>query len=203
MKNMGVQEAAAAIRERFASDHSFQGSPDEAHRIKFAKDVAHELGAGDGPETIAHIMVLLREAGIALASGQEYPKYVTRKWDNTSHIAQDEHHAERIINEPAPEPAPPAPRVVDAPVQAPHLDLRDKVPHMVSDAPPPHQPDRVPNDVTNAAAAQTPVHVVNAAGDTGDADGAQIEEVDVAALVPDDAKIENPGRKSGNRKRPE
>lgn len=151
MRNLGVNEAADAIRGKFLADRSFRGDPDAAHGIKFAKDVAKVLGAGDDPADVMHVVQLLREEGIALATGMEYPKYVTRKWDNTSHIAQDEWDADRIVHELAPEIVD-QPRVVHAPVQDLSLDLKDKVPQTVVDTD--HSQGRVPSAVTNREAAQ-------------------------------------------------
>lgn len=150
MQNLGVNEAADAIRGKFFADRSFRGDPEAAHGIRFVKDVAKALGAGDDPADVMHIAQLLREEGIALHAGQEYPKYVTRKWDNTSHVAQDERDADRIINEPPPVIAD-QPRVVDGPVQNLSLDLKDQVPHSVGSD---HPAGRVPSAVTNREAAQ-------------------------------------------------
>lgn len=150
-RNLGVNEAAAAIRGKFLADRSFRGDPEAAHGIKFAKEVAKALDAGDDPADVMHIVQLLREEGITLHAGHEYPKYVTRKWDHTSHIAQDEQDADRIIDEPAPEAFAPAPRVVDQPVQDLSLDLQDKVPHTTAAD---HPAGWVPSSVTNREAAQ-------------------------------------------------
>lgn len=153
MRKLGVREAADAIRSQFYSDRSARTNPEDAHRMKFAKDVAAALGADTSPESVQHIMILLREADIDLHTGQEYPKYVTRKYDNTSHVVQNEAEAEAKINE-EPEPVAPAPRVVDAPVQDLSLDLKNQVPHHVDHNDDTHPAGRVPSAVTNREAAQ-------------------------------------------------
>lgn len=159
MQNLGAKEAADAIRGAFFSDRSMRTDPEDAHRMKFAKDVVRELGGDDSPETVHHVMQLLREHNIELHAGHEFPKYATRKWDRTAKIVHSEDEERAWIDEEQPAPAdpddlPPA-RVIDAPVQDLSVDLRDKVPHMVGDAPR-NQPQtpRVPSAVTNREAAQ-------------------------------------------------
>lgn len=151
---MGVNEAAQAIRGTFSVDRSFRGHPEEAHQIKFAKEVAMQLAGTDDAATVIHVMALLREAGIELPPGQEYPKYATRKYDRTSAIVQNEQEEDAWINmEPPAEPDPEAPlRVMDAPVQDLSLDLSKQVPqHVEHDK---DGPGRVPSAVTNREAAQ-------------------------------------------------
>lgn len=158
MQNLGAKEAADAIRGAFFSDRSARTDPRDAHRMKFAKDVVHELGGDDSPETVRHVMQLLREHDIELHAGHEFPKFATRKWDRTAKIVHSEDEEHAWINEE--QPAPPNPddspalRTQDAPVQDLSLDLRDKVPHMADDAPQPRAVPRIPSAVTNREAAQ-------------------------------------------------
>lgn len=155
-RNLGVTEAAAAIRGKFLADRSFRGDPQEAHRLQFAKNVAKELGS-ETPEDVIHIMGLLREEGIELHAGNEFPKYATRKWDRTAKIVHDEHEEHDWINEPQPEPQEgddTAPlRTLDAPVQDLSVDLRNSVPGPLNQQDRLHVP-RVPSAVTNREAAQ-------------------------------------------------
>lgn len=158
MRKLGVQEAAAAIRGRFYADRSTRGNPENAHRMKFAKDVDAALGGDGSPDSVQHTMVLLREEGIDLHAGDEFPKYATRKWDRTAKVVHDADEEHAWINEEQPAPAdpddlPPA-RTLEAPVQDLSVDLRDKVPHMVGDMRPPHPTARIPSAITNREAAQ-------------------------------------------------
>lgn len=159
MRNLGPKEAANAIRGTFFSDRSSRMDPEQAHQMKFAKEVTRELGGGDdSPETVAHVMQLLREHDIELHAGHEFPKYATRKWDRTAKIVHSEEEEHSWVNEaepppPNPDDLPPA-RTLDAPVQDLSIDLKDKVPHMVSDAPAAERPARIPSAVTNREAAQ-------------------------------------------------
>lgn len=158
MRNLGAREAAEAIRGAFLVDRSANTDPEQQHQMKFAKDVCRELGADESPETVHHVMVLLRQHDIDLHAGHEFPKYATRKWDRTAKIVQNEDEERAWIDEPQPEPVDPdslpAARVLEAPVQDLSLDLRDKVPHMSGDEPTPAKPPRVPSAITNREAAQ-------------------------------------------------
>lgn len=157
MKNLGVQEAADAIRGKFFADRSFRGDPAAAHGFKFVKDVAKALNAGDDPADVMHVMQLLREEDIALHAGQQYPKYATRKWDRTAKVVHDENEEQAWVNEPQPEPAheddvPPV-RTLDAPVQDLSTDLRNSVPGDANRQAMTPVP-KVPSAVTNRDAAQ-------------------------------------------------
>lgn len=153
---LGAKEAADKIRSVFSSDRSARVDPEQAHQMKFAKDVARELGADETPESVSHIVQLLREHGIELHAGHEFPKYATRKWDRTSKVVHSEQEENDWINEPQPEPVSDDQplRTLDAPVQDLNLDLRRSVPHMADDAPQPLRVPRVPSAVTNREAAQ-------------------------------------------------
>lgn len=156
MQNLGVNEAANAIRGTFFSDRSFRGHPDEAHQIKFAKDVVKVLGADDTPENVIHVMALLREAGIDLPVGQEFPKYAVRDWDKTSKIVNDEQEEKEWVEEAKPDPEAAAQaslREQVQPVQDLSLDLVNQVPQHV-DHSNDHFEGRVPSAVTNREAAQ-------------------------------------------------
>lgn len=156
MRNLGVKEAADAIRGAFLADRSSRVDPEQAHQMKFAKEVNKELGGADTPEDVQHVVTLLREHGIELHAGHEYPKFATRKHDRTAKIVHSEEEANDWINEAPPEPvnpddAPPL-RTLDAPVQDLSLDLRHSVPghpEMATERVP-----RVPPAVTNREAAQ-------------------------------------------------
>lgn len=131
MRTMGAQEAANEIRGVIHSDLSSRVAPEEQHQLKYLKEVCNYLGVEPSAENVLHVRSVLREHDIAPYSGDEWPKWVVRKWDNTQHIAHNEQEADEIVNvEPPPEPAP-APRVIEPPVQNPDLDLKDKVPHTV------------------------------------------------------------------------
>lgn len=153
---MGVNEAVQALRGKFFTDRSFRGHPEEAHQIKFAKEVAKALSGNDDAETVIHVMALLREEGIELPAGQEYPKFATRKHDRMSTIVQNAEEEDKWVNMEPPAPADPdnlAPLgVIEAPVQDLTTDLRRSVPgdHQLGDLEPP----RVPSAVTNREAAQ-------------------------------------------------
>lgn len=157
MDNLGAKEAADRIRGVFFSDRSARTDPEQAHQMKFAKDVCRELGADESAETVQHVVTLLREHGVALHAGHEYPKFATRKWDRSSKIVHSEDEENAWVDEAQPEPVDPATvpaRTLEAPVQDLSLDLRDKVPHMTGDAPPAQRPARIPSAVTNREAAQ-------------------------------------------------
>lgn len=155
MRHLGVNEAADAIRGQFFSDRSMRGSPEDAHRLKFAKDVATALGADTSPESVQHIMILLREANIDLHTGQEYPKYAVREWDKTTKIVHDSGEEDAWVHEAKPEePAPVAMREQAHPVQDLSIDLRNQVPQHVDHEHDPHPAGRVPSAVTNREAAQ-------------------------------------------------
>lgn len=158
MKNLGAKEAADAIRGAFLTDRSVRADPREAHQMKFAREVVRELGGDDSPETVRHVMQLLREHDIELHAGHEFPKYATRKWDRTAKIVHSEDEEQAWVNEEQPAPLNqddlPAARTLDAPVQDLSLDLRNKVPHMVGDEPQPERTPRIPSAITNREAAQ-------------------------------------------------
>ena len=135
MRSMGALEAANAIRNVMVMDRSSRASPEDQHQLRFLKEVAAHLGLEPDAENLLHLRAVLREHGITLHEGNEYPKWVVRKYDGTAHIADNEQEADAIINAEPPPPAEPAPRVVERPVQDLTIDLKDKVPHMVkSDA---------------------------------------------------------------------
>lgn len=156
MENLGAKEAADRIRDVFHSDRSMRTDPEQAHQMKFVKDVVKELGGDESPETLHHVGQLLREHGVALHAGHEYPKYATRKWDRTAKIVQNEQEEQDWVNEEQPVPVEndQSPlRTLDAPVQDQSLDLKDRVPHTV---PTEHPAGRAPDEQTNRAASQQP-----------------------------------------------
>lgn len=154
MQNLGAKEAANAIRDEVMMDRTMRGDPNHAHQMNYVKAVVKELGLEATPENIAHVATVLREHDIDVPAGQEYPKYATRKWDNTSHIVNSREEEDKLVNEEAPEQrtdTPPPARVIDRPVQDLSLDLRDKVPTI---KPADHPGGFVPGAVTNREAAQ-------------------------------------------------
>lgn len=194
MENLGAKEAAARIRGVFFSDRSSRVDPEQAHQLRFAKEVCKELGADDSPETVQHVMQLLREHDVALHAGHEYPKFATRKWDRTSRIVNSESEEQQWVDEPEPAPTDPGNllplRTLEAPVQDLSLDLRDKVPHMVDDMPAAERLARVPSSVTNREAAQD-AYARQSFEDHGhsDDDGVHFEEVDDNTLAPNADKL--------------
>lgn len=104
MENLGAREAADRIRSVFFTDRSQRVDPEQAHQMKFVKQVCEELGADHDPETVAHVMTLLREHGVALHAGHEYPKFAMRKWDRTSKIVHSEDEERAWVDEAQPEP---------------------------------------------------------------------------------------------------
>lgn len=157
MENLGAKEAADRIRGVFFSDRSQRVDPEQAHQMRFVKEVCGHLGAAHDPETVAHVMTLLREHDIELHAGHEYPKFATRKWDRTSKIVHSEDEERAWVDEAPPEPVDPETlpaRTLDAPVQDLSTDLRTKVPHFADDMPDPPKPARIPSAVTNREAAQ-------------------------------------------------
>lgn len=128
---LGPVEAANVIRPRLMADMSSRANPEDQHAMNFAKAVASQCGLEATPENVQHIIILLREHNIEIPSGQEYPKWVTRKYDNTQHVANNEREAHDIENAEPPPPPPPQPVQVQQPVHNPDIDLKDKVPHLV------------------------------------------------------------------------
>lgn len=197
MRNLGVNEAADAIRGKFFADRSFRGDPEAAHGVKFAKDVARALDAGDDPADVMHVMQLLREEGIALATGQQYPMYATRKWDRTAKVVHDDQERDAWINEPQPEPVAnddgvPV-RIQDVPVQDLSTDLRNSVPGPLNRQEEAHIP-KVPSAVTNREAAQDAYARQSVENRDRDAAGAAYagshdHETDVQDFEQDDGEV--------------
>lgn len=104
MSKLGVKEAAEAIRGAAERDHMQRVDPAQAHQLKFVAAVCAELNLDASAENVHHVMGLLREHGIELHEGHEYPKWVVRKYDNTRHIVNDEQEEDEIVNAEAPKP---------------------------------------------------------------------------------------------------
>lgn len=162
MRKLGVKEAAEAIRGVVQQDHAARLDPSHAHQLKFVVAVCAELGLEASAENVQHIGVLLREQGIGLHEGHEYPKWVVRKYDNTRHIVNDEQEEDEIVNAEARKPPEEVVRDGTAvaadgehPVQGFGLDLKDKVPHEIHTD---HPAGRAPDAHTNAAASQQELH---------------------------------------------
>ncbi len=157
MRTLGPTEAAAVIHRQLRADHSSRAAPEDHHRLNYLKQVAGHCGVEASPENLEHIAVLLREHGIEIPAGQEYPKVVTRGYDKAQMIANNPTEEDQIVHA---EP-PPAPQPVGAfhggPVQDLNLDLSDKVPHIVHDntdstlrhTEQAHPGDRPPSDVSD------------------------------------------------------
>lgn len=158
MEKLGVREAANRIRQQAELDRSLRTSPEDAHALKFAKEVAVELGFdANKAEDVFHVFQLLREHDIAPHTGQEWPKYVQRKRDGAMVIADNPEHADKIINEEPPAPAenPPGMFVNPGDPNALH-DISDKVPTVKQDGMADvlkrneaHPGDRQPSDVSD------------------------------------------------------
>jgi len=137
MRYLGPLEAANEIRAQIQQDQASRVSPDAAHEMAFVKEVCRYLGIDASPENVQHVTLVLRERGVAIPKGQEYPKYVVRKSDNTQHVVHSHEEELTKIDEPAPElPASPPPPIVGEPVQFGNSDyssdISDKVPRVVN-----------------------------------------------------------------------
>lgn len=77
MRHLGAQEAADAIRATIERDRSTRLDPTNIHRLNFIKDVCKWLNLDPSIENVTHVDVVLREHGIALHEGLEFPKFVT------------------------------------------------------------------------------------------------------------------------------
>lgn len=117
---MGAQEVANTLRPHLALQHL---DPHYLHQLNFLKDVAARLGLDHTPEVLTHIAGLMREHGLVIHSGQEYPKMVARKADGKSFEAKDEEDEDRIVNE-VPEELrePPEPTKLDLPIGQANAD---------------------------------------------------------------------------------
>lgn len=149
-RHLGAAEAANEIRQVIMLGQAHI-DPEAQHQMKFLKEVCRHLGMEPDAQNVHHVGTLLQERDIAISGAQEYPKYVTRKWDNSAHIVHSDKEADEKINEPPPEPAAPPPAAATGPVQDLSLDLKDKVPKMV---PTDHATGRVPTELTDREAGQ-------------------------------------------------
>lgn len=101
--HLGVKEAAEAIRHT-VSEATLP--PEASHQLKFLQGVCAELGLDVAvPENLNRVALALKHHDIAIHSGEEYPMHVTRLWDGADCIANSAEEADKIINEPPPEPA--------------------------------------------------------------------------------------------------
>lgn len=145
---MGPVEAANVIRAVFKKDRMSHMSPEYVHELKFVEEVCDQLGADKNPQTVMHVRNLLREAGVDLPKGQEYPKYVKRGYDGAMLVARDEQHAREIENAIEPEPADPAPYLNDPDKDAPS-DISGNVPEVTQRESVLKRDDgRVPSDIS-------------------------------------------------------
>lgn len=132
MRYLGPVEAANAIRDQITRDQSARVSPEAAHEMAFVKEVCQQLGMDATPENVQHVTLVLRERGISVPNGQEYPKYVTRKSDNTQHVVHSREEEQAKVDEPTPELVRNEPvRTVDEPVQFGNSDYQSDISDIV------------------------------------------------------------------------
>jgi len=74
MKNLGVKEAAEAIR---STVDAAVLPPEEAHQMRFLQGVCGELGIDHtNPENLHRVAHALQQHDIAIHEGHEFPKWV-------------------------------------------------------------------------------------------------------------------------------
>jgi hypothetical protein len=127
---MGPKEVADVLRPHLQLHHT---DPHDQHALNFLKDVATRLGLDHTPEVITHLAGLMREKGLVLKTGEEYPKMVTRKADSATFTVHSVAEEDRRINEDPAQTEPPAPRrlppeMLPATDRDHPADISDKVP---------------------------------------------------------------------------
>lgn len=164
---MGAREVANVLRPNLQLQHP---DPHDQHSLNFLKEVATHLGLDHTAEVITHLAGLMREHGLKIHSGHEYPKWVVRKADGARFEAVDETDEERIVNE-VPEHLKPQPgnvgHVADVHIEGDNAGARSALEHEhVGD-------DGRTSDISRQVPRQVPVTEKSALDRRTDRDAAQ------------------------------